>query len=439
MFAKFTALQRSLQAKLQSSTFKGGLWILGSRLGRNVLQGVYFLLIARSLGAEQYGTFIGVAALVKILLPFAMWGSSEILMKHVSREPERFNAYWGNALAMVAAFGTVCMVVLLGLSGMVLSPAATLSLIVCVGLADLIFSRVVEIALKAFMAVDLHHLNAQLHVLLTVNSVLAALCLAVFVPEPNVTVWGGLYLVSRVVTMAIALFLVQRTLGKPKVVLKWIAPELAQGFFFSVDFSASTLSNDLDKTMLARIGTLQATGIYGAAYRVIDVALAPIMSLAAVAYAKFFRAGVDGVQGSMQVAKRLVPIAGTYGLMASVAVCLAAPLVPLLLGPDYAEVVSAIRWLSPLLFLRSIQNFAADTLTGAGLQGTRTLLQVGVALLNGVGNFFLIPLYSWKGAAWASLVSDSILVSGLWLLVFLFYRQQMAQQQTESQQQTVSN
>ncbi len=34
---------------------------------------------------------------------------------------------------------------------------------------------------------------------------------------------------------------------------------------------------------------------------------------------------------------------------------------------------------------------------------------IGVALFNVVINFWLIPLYSWRGAAWASLLSDGAL------------------------------
>ncbi len=415
----------TFKKKFENPTFQGAIWIFASRMLRIVLQAAYFLLIARSLGTEQYGTFIGVASLVKILLPFSAWGAPEILMKHVSRNPLLFSAYWGNGLAMIGAFGTLCLTLMLGFSGILLPPSATLGLMVCVGLADLFFSRVLDVALKAFMAMDLHHLNAKFHVLLTVNSVIAALCLAVLVPEPNVTAWGGLYLASRVVTMLMAFALIHRTIGKPKLVFKWIVPELGQGFFFSVDFSAYTLSSDLDKTMLARLGTLEATGIYGAAYRVIDVAIAPVMSLAAVAYAQFFRAGQQGVQGSLQVAKRFVPLAGGYGILASIGVFAIAPVVPYLLGSDYAAAVDAIRWLSPLLFLRSLQSFAADTLTGAGLQGNRTILQVSVALLNGVANWWLIPIYSWKGAAWASILADGTMLVGLWILVALSYREQM--------------
>lgn len=426
ILTRLTQFPRKLSQKFRGSTAQGALWILLSRLTRTVLQGVYFLLVARTLGAEQYGTFIGVSALVRILLPLASWGSSEILMKHVSRKPEQFNTYWGNALAMLGFFGTLCFGLLLGVSGFVLPPSAKLLLVVCIGLADLFFSRVLEIALKAFMALDLPHLDAQFHVLLTVNSVVAALCLAFLVPAPTLTLWGILYMLSRFVTMVMAVFVVDRMLGKPKLVLAWIKPELSEGFYFGMALSAHTLSSDLDKTMLARLGTLESAGIYGAAYRVVDVAIAPVMSLAAVAYAKFFRAGVDGVRGSLQVARQYIPLAGGYGIFASLSLFLLAPLIPSVLGEEYVGAVLAVRWLSPILFLRSIQFFAADTLTGAGLQGSRTALQVGVALVNGLGNLVLIPRYSWRGAAWASLFSDTVLTLGLLLLIFGFYQTQKA-------------
>ena len=53
-------------------------------------------------------------------------------------------------------------------------------------------------------------------------------------------------------------------------------------------------------------------------------------------------------------------------------------------------------------------------MTGADFQGFRSCIQVVVALLNVCLNLWLIPGYSWRGAAWASLVSDGLLVLGTW-------------------------
>ena len=70
---------------------------------------------------------------------------------------------------------------------------------------------------------------------------------------------------------------------------------------------------------------------------------------------------------------------------------------------------------------------AADTLTGSGHQKSRSIVQVGAALVNVVLNIILIPLFSWKGAAIATIISDSVRLVCLWLIVFILYRRESKQ------------
>jgi len=69
--------------------------------------------------------------------------------------------------------------------------------------------------------------------------------------------------------------------------------------------------------------------------------------------------------------------------------------------------------------LKSMHYFLADSLTGAGYQGVRTAGQIGVALFNIAINLWLIPAYSWRGAAWASLASDGALVLTMYVSVLV--------------------
>jgi O-antigen/teichoic acid export membrane protein len=71
--------------------------------------------------------------------------------------------------------------------------------------------------------------------------------------------------------------------------------------------------------------------------------------------------------------------------------------------------VEALRWLALIPFLKTISYFFSDSVTGAGYQGFRTAAQVFVAILNIGLNFWLIPAYSWRGAAWSSLACDGAL------------------------------
>ena len=91
-----------------------------------------------------------------------------------------------------------------------------------------------------------------------------------------------------------------------------------------------------------------------------------------------------------------------------------ASLLPLILGEGFRQATEALRWLAPLPLLKTLHYFVSDSLTGSGFQGTRTLAQVGVAIFNVALNFALIPSYGWRGAAWASIASDGLLVVALW-------------------------
>jgi O-antigen/teichoic acid export membrane protein len=408
----------------QNSLARNTLWMLLAQGLRIVLQAVYFVIIARALGAEQYGAFVGATALVAILAPFASLGSGNLLIKNVSRNRALFGEYWGNALFMIFTSGLVLIVLVLCIAPIFLPKTIPLLMIFLVAVTDLIFARLLDTAGQAFGAVLWLSKTAQLNILPQVTRLMAAFTLITFFPKPGAVEWAFLYLISTAFSALLGVLLVHRDMGYPKLALSRIMPELTEGFYFSVSLSAQSVYNDIDKTMLARLSILEATGIYAAAYRLIDVAFVPVRSLLAAAYAKFFQHGAAGISGSMSLAKRLLPVAISYGASAGIGLFLFAPVVPYVLGDEYAGAVEALRWLAPLPFLKAMHYFAADTLTGAGFQGVRSAVQVLIALFNVLINLWLIPLYSWRGAALSSLASDGFLMLGLWMMVAFLYRQQ---------------
>jgi O-antigen/teichoic acid export membrane protein len=141
----------------------------------------------------------------------------------------------------------------------------------------------------------------------------------------------------------------------------------------------------------------------------------PIMALLTVTYASFFRAGKDGIGSSNAYARRLLVPAAAYGALAGVAIFVLAPLLPSILGDDYRESVEALRWLSPMPLLAALCYLPADALTGADEQGKRTVIQLLAAAFNIMLNLVLVPAYSWRGAAWATLATLALLAASLWL------------------------
>src|ERR1700747_422734 len=100
-------------------------FLRNSRLARNtvwmsmgqglrlIIQALYFVVIARSLGAANYGAFVGVVALVGIAYPFATLGSGNLLVKNVARDPSLFSLYWGRALVTTSLASSVFFAVVL--------------------------------------------------------------------------------------------------------------------------------------------------------------------------------------------------------------------------------------------------------------------------------------------------------------------------------------
>src|ERR1700756_3900034 len=96
------------------------IWMTLGQGVRLIIQALYFIEIARSLGVRNYGAFIGVVALVGIVYPFGSLGSGNLLVKNVAHDRTLFPAYWGRALGVTAAFGTFLIFLVLAISGFAL-------------------------------------------------------------------------------------------------------------------------------------------------------------------------------------------------------------------------------------------------------------------------------------------------------------------------------
>ncbi len=392
------------------------LWALSGYGLRLVIQAAYFIVIARSLGPGQYGGFVAATALTNLISPFVGWGAGNLLIKNAARNRSLFAEYWGNGLLVTLGSGLALVGFVIASSVAILPHSIPLLAILCISISDLIFVKLIDLAAFAFQSFEMLSRNAHLNVLISLTRLVGIAGLALIVSHPTMRAWSVVYLGGSVLAAVVAVAWVTLSLGSPRLALGRIREEGYEGFAFSTGLSAQTVYNDIDKTMLARLGTLDATGIYSAAYRLIDIAFLPVRALLNAALPGFFRNGVDGIRGTMKYGRRLLLRVLPYSLFAFAALMLAAPVVPLILGPQYREVTSALRWLSLLPLLKTLHYFAADSLTGAGYQGTRTAVQVGIAIFNVLFNLWIIPAYGWRGAAWSSLASDGLLAAILWAI-----------------------
>lgn len=395
-------------------------WLPGSELKRNtlwvmlgnglklIIQAAYFVIIARSLGPEQYGAFVAVVAIAAILSPFVGLGTSNLIVRNVVRDRATFSTSWGNGLFVTLASG-FCGLALISSCRFLLPQSIPWTVLLLVASSDLILGRLTDLCAFAFGALENFRALAQTNVYSSLARLIGLLILVRIIHHPTAEQWAIVYLMTTAAVSVGAMAAVFTNLGRPSLALPQLRRDLLEGFYYSAGQSAQSVYNDIDKTMLARLGDLSATGIYGAAYRLIDVSLVPVKSVLSAAYPGCFRAGQEGVSGSVKYMRRLLPKPVGFAVIIVMSLFLCAPVLPHILGKEYTNTVMALRWLALLPLLKTFHFFFADALTGSGYQGLRTMIQFVVAAVNVLVNLWIIPAYSWRGAAWSSLGCDGLL------------------------------
>ena len=382
---------------------------------RLIIQAAYFILIARILGPEKYGAFVAIVALTGILTPFSGLGTNNLFIKNVRSGKRIAGVCWGNGLIATLISGTAFSGVVFAINYL-FHLRMPFSLVAAVCISDLLMLRVIELVSFGFGAVDRMKENAIQNVIGSLPRLIAIAVLTVWWHPVTLQKWASAYLVASTISTLYSWYRAHSVWGAPRFSWSALCEDVAEGVYFSIGTSAATIYNDIDKVMLGKI-SFAAAGIYGAAYRIIDVSMTPIRSLASAAYPHFFRRGIDGMESTHSYATTQIKRACFYSAALSVILWLSAPLLPLVLGTSYAPTALALRWLALLPILRSVHIFLGDSLSGAGFQGLRSAIQVAIALINVALNLAILPKHGWLGAAWTSLASDGLLLFSLWIAI----------------------
>ena len=246
----------------QSGLARDASWMMASKVFNMVMQAGYFVIVARLLGAENYGSFIAITAAASIVFPFIALGSEHVLVKNVATNRSSFSTYWGNTLVLLFANGTLLTIVLLAICSFFYSGDVGWIIILLILLSDIICLGLLDISYKALIAANMAKKTAQLGVLNTCGKLLAALSLSIFFDKPSIATWSYLYLVNSAIIAGIAILLVNKMVSSPRPVLSKLKSNIGQGLYFSISASASNINAGLDKSMLgSRLATPAAAGI----------------------------------------------------------------------------------------------------------------------------------------------------------------------------------
>ena len=361
-------------------------------------------LLARSLGASEFGIYTAALAYVGIFSSLTEFGLSSAATMRMSQDPDN-EGDWLGALASLRT---------------VFSLGACLACIAFIPIGfDESEPRVVALILTgtilfagaaSLMSVFQSRLRAA--VPLAINVLQSVLWLTVVVALTTsgagpVAIAIG-YTVTLGIVAAVQVYAARRVAHGSwrRVRERWssllsIAVPLGlASVFISIYFS-------LDSVLLLNIGGAEEAGIYGAAYRI----LMPLLFLPQVIMGALFPVmsalrGTDDARLQRIVQRCAVYLAVVSVPLLAVSLVLSPQLIELLFGDGYEETATVL----PILMI-ALVSIGYGTLAGflapvLGLQWRLTLYAGVGALVNVALNVALIPEYGAVGSAWATVITE---------------------------------
>ncbi|AKB77259.1 Membrane protein involved in the export of O-antigen, teichoic acid lipoteichoic acids [Methanosarcina horonobensis HB-1 = JCM 15518] len=393
---------------------KNSLFLLAGQVTSIVFGFFYFVYMARYLGAEDLGILSFALSFASILGLIGDLGLSSLMIREVSRNLSQAPRYLGSILLMkillsMVNFGVAAIAInILGYS----EPTIRVVYIITLYNIATNFTYVFYSVFQAFERFEFQSLGIILNSTLMIVGIFFAV-----EQRLDLIYFAFIYLIVNTIILVYSFLICIRKFTIPTLNIDWVfwkqiisesAPFWLNTVFVLIYFK-------IDMVMLSVMNGDSVVGWYAASYRLIDaLALLPavLMSTMYPVFSKFYVSSIDSLEFAFKKSLKLLTIISIpIGIGTTI---LAERIIILIYGMEYSPSVTALQiliWASVLSFI----NYTPATYFNS-IDKQRTLMMftfVG-AILNLILNFILIPQFSYKGAAVATVSTE--LVVGLLLI-----------------------
>lgn len=391
--------------------FKNMSWLMVSQIVASICGFIWTILIARYLGVNDYGIMGFAISLTTMLALTCDLGVSTHIVRHVATDYNSVEKYLGNAIPLKSLFsiGTFILTVII----LILMKSDEITIIVSLLFTlEMIIKSFISFLHGGFQAFEEGKFQGITNTLLNVI-LLIFLFISIF---DNLGLFGITisYLLANFVTLICTYYLFQKHIAKPK--LEFDKSFCKKITLLSIPFAITsilyTIYYSIDIVMLTQFIGNYATGIYNATYKLISVLTLFYTVYTAVIFpvmSKFFKNNKKLLLISYEKSIKylmlvIIPIAMST-------VYYSTEIIQLIYGHEYdaaAPVLSILIWTVCLLFVSGASN---TLLNASHKEVTVTKIYAIAALFNVVLNLFLIPKYSYIGAAVSTVLSDVLIVA----------------------------
>lgn len=395
--------------------FRNLSWLFVSQIIAAICGFVWTLLIARYLGVSDYGILGFATSFTGILAILNDMGIATHIIRHISTDYDSTNKYLGNGLVLKSIFS----IANFGLS-----------------LVILIIMRCDPITIAVTMLFTIETIIKALYGLFTgtfqayeegkyqgISNTLMNLLLLIFIFLVIFTDKGlfGItfaYILANLIGFICLYYYLQKHITKPKIEFdkQFCKTIVIAAIPFALSSLLYTIYYSIDVVMLTELVGNYATGIYNATYKLISVltlfysvyiaVIFPVMS-------KLFKNDKKILIISFEKSAKYLTLITIP--LAIATMFYSTDIITLFFGKEYAAAsspLSILIWTICLLFI----NGAAATLLNASYEEVAvTKVNAIAAVFNIILNFYMIPHYTYNGAAITTVLSDLLI-----LLIYLY-------------------
>jgi O-antigen/teichoic acid export membrane protein len=372
---------------------------------RTAAQTVLFVLVARTLGADGYGSLIAVMAVATFFAPLAGLGGQALLVREGARNPHDVAVHLGDALRLwVASVLPLCLLAFIACR-LLVPPALPGWAVAAIVLADLAGASLLELLARTWQAVQrMAGFGAAMSGLIVLR--LGVFCALLAVAPPGPAQWAAWYGGVTALYVALVLHAVLRRFGRPRRSALPLPKLATAGFPFAFAGSAIRVQAEANKPILARLDTLAGVGALSAAQRVMDALTMPLQAMLETLLPRAYRTA-PGARTVFTLGGPALALA----LLGGFVIMACAPWLPVLLGPSYADAVLVTRILAfvPLVFV--FRTLLTVLLAGRGEQARFYGIYGAGALASVAGTALLVPTWGVRGAAAAAYLPEATMIA----------------------------
>jgi O-antigen/teichoic acid export membrane protein len=369
------------------------------------------LVIVRTLGAHGFGAWSSLLAITQIASNLGELGLGPVAIGRSASEPDR-ESEWIGALVAFRLILAVPIVIATIAAVLLIAPDANART------AGVLLACVLLLSAPGAMGAvfQLRVRNDISTALLTFNSVVWAGAVVAVAASSGGIVWlaGAMLAVSAltsIVTVLVARRLITVTLHGIGEFMRTLA---SVGLTLGAAGILVTLYVRLDQVLVLVIAGEVQAGLYGAVYRILD----QIQFIPAAVMTTLFPMIASAHPGDPARVRQLAQTSADFLAVASLpilafTIVTAHRLVLLLFGYQFIAAAPALPVLMGAFVLISFGYLTGGLVVVLGLQ-QRFLLYAALALAaNATLNIILIPPYGFQAAAWVTLVTELVVMSGI--------------------------